>query len=81
MEKLAEDYEGKLLVYKVNVSEEKDLAAVFQVKSIPMVLFIPVAESSSRRGRQSSEAVKPMKQVGALSESQYRETIEEFLIK
>ena len=81
MEKLAEEYDGQLLVYKINVSEEKDLAAVFQVKSIPMVLFIPAAETSSRRGRQSSEAVKPMKQVGALSESQYRETIEQFLIR
>ncbi len=68
MEKMAEDYEGKLLVYKVNVSEEKDLAAVFQVRSIPMVLFIPVKGN-------------PMKQVGALPESEYRETVEEFLIK
>ena len=68
MEKMAEDYEGKLLVYKVNVSEEKDLAAVFQVRSIPMVLFIPVKGN-------------PMMQVGALPESEYRETVEEFLIK
>ena len=68
MEKLAEDYDGKLLVYKINVSEEQNLAAVFQVKSIPMVLFIPVEGN-------------PMKQVGALPESGYRETIEEYLIK
>ena len=68
MEKMAEDYEGKLLVYKVNVSEEKDLAAVFQVRSIPMVLFIPVKGN-------------PMMQVGALPESEYRETVEEFLIQ
>ena len=68
MEQLAEDYEGKLLVYKVNVSEEKDLATVFQVNSIPMVLFIPVKGN-------------PMKQVGALPEAGYRETIEEYLIK
>ena len=68
MEQMAEDYEGKLLVYKVNVSEEKDHAAVFQVRSIPMVLFIPVKGN-------------PMKQVGALPESEYRETVEEFLIK
>ena len=68
MEQMAEDYEGKLLVYKVNVSEEKDLAAVFQVRSIPMVLFIPVKGN-------------PMMQVGALPESEYRETVEEFLIK
>lgn len=68
MEKMAEDYEGQLLVYKVNVSEEKDLASVFQVRSIPMVLFIPVKGN-------------PMMQVGALPESEYRETVEEFLIK
>ena len=68
MEQMAEDYEGKLLVYEVNVSEEKDLASVFQVRSIPMVLFIPVKGN-------------PMMQVGALPESEYRETVEEFLIK
>jgi len=68
MEKFAEEYEGKLLVYKINVSQEKDLASVFQVTSIPMVLFIPVEGM-------------PMKQVGALNEAGYRETIEEFLIK
>ena len=68
MEKMAEDYEGKLLVFKVNVSEEKELAAAFQVRSIPMVLFIPVKGN-------------PMKQVGALPESEYRETVKEFLIK
>ena len=42
MEKLAEEYDGRLLVYKVNVDQEKDLASAFQVKSIPMVLFIPL---------------------------------------
>jgi thioredoxin len=68
MEQMAEDYEGKLLVYKVNVSEEKDLASVFQVRSIPMVLFIPVKGN-------------PMMQVGALPEAEYRETVEEHLIK
>ena len=68
MEQMAEDYEGKLLVYKVNVSEEKDLAAVFQVRSIPMVLFIPV------KGM-------PYKQVGALPEQNYREVVEEQLLK
>ena len=41
MEKLAEEYDGKLLVYKVNTDQERGLSAAFQVKSIPMVLFIP----------------------------------------
>ena len=68
MEKMAEDYEGRLLVYKVNVDQEKGLAAVFQAKSIPMVLFIPV------KGM-------PYKQVGAMQEQNYREVVEEHLLK
>ena len=68
MEKLAEEYDGRLLVYKVNVSEEKELAAAFQVKSIPMVLFIPMQGM-------------PYKQVGAMQEQGYREVIEEQLLK
>ena len=68
MEKLAEEYDGKLLVYKVNVDQEKDLAAAFQVKSIPMVLFIPLEG-------------QPMMQVGALPEEGYRKVIEEQLLK
>ena len=68
MEKLAEEYDGKLLVYKVNVDQEKDLSTAFQVKSIPMVLFIPLEG-------------QPMMQVGALPEEGYRKVIEEHLIK
>ena len=68
MEKLAEEYDGRLLVYKVNVDQEKDLASAFQVKSIPMVLFIPLEG-------------QPMMQVGALPEEGYKKLIEEQLLK
>ena len=68
MEKLAEEYDGQLLVYKVNVDQEKDLSAAFQVKSIPMVLFIPMEG-------------QPMMQVGALPEEGYRKVVEEQLVK
>ena len=68
MERMAEDYEGRLLVYKVNVDQEKGLAAVFQAKSIPMVLFIPMEGM-------------PYKQVGAMQEQNYREVVEEHLLK
>lgn len=68
MEKMAEEYDGKLMVYKVNVDQERQLASVFQVKSIPMVLFIPMEG-------------QPMMQVGALPEEGYRQVIEEQLIK
>ena len=68
MEKLAEEYDGKLLVYKVNTDQERGLSAAFQVKSIPMVLFIPLEG-------------QPMMQVGALPEEGYRKVVEEQLIK
>ena len=68
MEKLAEEYDGQLLVYKINVDQEKELANAFQVKSIPMVLFIPLEG-------------QPMMQVGAMQEAEYKKVVEEHLIK
>ena len=37
---IAGEYEGKVKVGKVNVDEEEELAAAFQVESIPMVVLI-----------------------------------------
>ena len=41
VEKLAEDYEGRIDVYKVDVDQQQELAAFFGVQSIPTILFIP----------------------------------------
>ena len=68
MEKLAEEYDGQLLIYKVNVDQERELSAAFQVKSIPTVMFIPMEG-------------QPMMQVGAMSEEGYRKVIVEHLVK
>ena len=68
MEKLAEEYDGKLLIYKVNTQYEEDLAKAFQIRSIPTVLFIPMEG-------------QPMMQVGALPEEGYRKVVEEQLVK
>lgn len=40
LETIAKKYEGKLVVYKINVDDEAELARVFGVQSIPMLLFI-----------------------------------------
>lgn len=40
LEKLAQKYAGKVDVFKVNVDNETELAQVFGVRSIPMLLFI-----------------------------------------
>ncbi len=67
MEKLAKEYDGKLKIYKIDVDKEQRLAGVFQVRSIPSVLFIP-------------KTGQPMMQAGALSEEMYRQIIEEQLV-
>jgi thioredoxin 1 len=68
MEKLAKDYEGRVKIYKINVDEERKLASVFRVQSIPAVLFTPVSG-------------QPMMQAGAMTEEMYVQIIEEQLLK
>jgi thioredoxin-like negative regulator of GroEL len=41
LEDLAKEYNGKLNIYKVNTEEQQELAAAFQIRSIPSILFIP----------------------------------------
>ena len=41
LEKLANDFEGKLDVYKVNTEVEQELAVAFGIRSIPSFLFVP----------------------------------------
>lgn len=68
MEKIAKEYDGMLIIYKIDVDKEPKLASTFSVRSIPTVLFIP------KEGQ-------PSKQVGALSEQQYKQIIENNLLK
>lgn len=38
MEELAHEYDGEVLVAKVNVDEEPELAGMFQISSIPTII-------------------------------------------
>lgn len=42
LEELAEEFDGKMNIYKVNTEKERELAAIFRVQSIPSLLFVPV---------------------------------------
>ena len=68
MDDLAKTYDGKVKIYKVDTDKEKRLAQVFQIRSIPAVLFSP------KEGR-------PMMQAGALPKDQYIKIIEDELLK
>ena len=41
MEELAQEYKGKVNFYKADTEQERELAYVFQISSIPQVLYVP----------------------------------------
>lgn len=67
MDELADYYEGRVLIYKVNTDKERELASVFQVRSIPAILFSPMDG-------------KPAMQAGAMSKEDYIKIIDEFIL-
>ena len=68
MDEMAEKYDGKVKIYKINTDKEKKLASVFRIRSIPAVLFIP-------------KDGQPMMQTGALPRDSYVEIIDNELLK
>ncbi len=41
LEELSKEYDGKVDIYKVDTEKERDLAAMFGIRSIPSILFVP----------------------------------------
>lgn len=67
LEELAAEYEGRLVIYKVNTEIEQELSAVFGIQSIPTFLFIGADG-------------EPMMQPGAFPKSVFKKVIEEKLL-
>jgi thioredoxin 1 len=42
LEELSKEYDGKLDIYKVDTEKEQQLSAMFNIRSIPSILFIPL---------------------------------------
>ncbi len=42
LEELSKEYDEKLNIYKIDTENEKELAGIFGIQSIPSILFIPV---------------------------------------
>ncbi len=68
LKELAKEYEGQIVVYKVNVDKERELAALFNATSIPLLVFIPTEG-------------EPQLFKGAADKETYKQVIEEFLLK
>ena len=61
------DENPDIIIYKVDTQVEQELAAVFQIRSIPSILFIPVDR-------------QPMMQAGALPKHVLEEVIQKELL-
>ena len=68
LEELAKEYGDKIIIYKIDVDKENELAATFGIQSIPTILFVPV------------KGVPQISQ-GALPKSEFIKQIDNFLLK
>ena len=66
LQELAQEYRGKLNIYRVDTEAEQELAAAFGIRSIPSILFVPLND-------------KPQMAVGALPKKTLKEAIKEVL--
>jgi thioredoxin 1 len=67
MEELAREYQGKVRIYKVNTDEEGELSRLFNIRSIPAILYVP------KNG-------KPQMSVGLSGKDTYVKTIQDVLL-
>jgi thioredoxin len=68
LEDLAKEYDGKLIVYKVDTDNEQELAGVFGIRSIPSILFVPMTG-------------QPQMSVGSMSKDGFIDAINNILLK
>jgi len=67
LDELAAEYDGKVVIYKIDTDKETELSSIFQIQSIPTFLFIPLIGA-------------PMIQHGALPKNVFKEVIEDRLL-
>lgn len=66
LEELQEEYKGKLDIYKVDTEDQQELAAMFGIRSIPSLLFVPMNE-------------QPQMAQGALPKDSFKNAIKDVL--
>ncbi|MBR1922670.1 MAG: thioredoxin fold domain-containing protein [Paludibacteraceae bacterium] len=67
MDTLSNKYKGKVVFYKADTEKERELAYVFQIASIPQVLYVP-------------KSGKPMLLKGLYPRQNIEQIIDEFLL-
>ena len=68
LDEISKTYAGKIDVYKIDVDVERELSAVFGIRSIPTLLFCPIG-------------AQPQMAQGAMPKDALVKAIEEILLK
>ena len=68
LKELAKEYKGKMIIYKINVDNERELAKAFGISSIPTYFFISVKGELQYA-------------LGALPRENFVKVIEEYILK
>jgi len=66
LEELADEYNDKIDIYKIDTEQERELAGMFGIQSIPSLLFVP------KEGQ-------PQMAMGALPKETFKKAIKEVL--
>lgn len=74
IEDLAKEYEGKVIIYKIDTDKEEKLTRLFGIRSIPSILFIPltggpVMELGAKTKKQMQEYIKNLFDIPAPKET------------
>lgn len=67
LDDLAKEYASQIVVYKINVDENKEIARQFDIRNIPTLLLVKPKQ-------------RPMKAIGGYDKSQLREIITTYLL-
>ncbi len=68
LDEIAGEYDGKIYVYKIDTDREEELAALFGIRTIPTLLFVPMQGM-------------PVRHVGVLPKQALRQAIDDTLLK
>jgi len=69
LEELAEEYKGKINIYKIDTEKEQELSGMFGIRSIPSLLFC------------TADGEIPQMAQGALPKKTFKEVIKNTLLK
>lgn len=67
LDELGKEYEGSIVIYKVDVDRNPELAKAFGISSIPALLFIPVNG-------------EPVMTIGSRGKDEFKKQIDEILL-